>query len=221
MVRKHNNSFTALLIYVDDIMLTGNDGYEIQHVKRHLDHLFKIKDLGSLWFFLRLEVARSKSGRILNQQKYALQLLFDAGLLAAKPATTPMDPSLKLQKEQGTPFCDATTYRRLVGRLLYLTTTRPDISFPVQELREFMANPTDIYYKAATRVFRYIKDSPSKGLFFPADNDLHPSAFSDSDWACCTDTRPSISGFLCFSRPSSCCLEIKETKYSFSKLFLS
>ncbi|XP_061361892.1 uncharacterized mitochondrial protein AtMg00810-like [Gastrolobium bilobum] len=197
-VRFENSSFKALLIYVDDIVLAGDNLAEIRHVKRFLDDEFKIKDLGTLRFFLGLEISRSKQGIVLNQRKYALELLSDSGLLAMKPVSTPMDPSTKLRRDLGSRLQDDGPYRRLVGRLLYLTITRPDITYSVQQLSQFISSPTDIHYTTALRVLKYLKLAPAKGLFFPANNELLLSVFADSDWACCPDTRRSVTGFCMF-----------------------
>ncbi|XP_061370183.1 uncharacterized mitochondrial protein AtMg00810-like [Gastrolobium bilobum] len=171
---------------------------EINMVKRHLDALFCIKDLGPLHFFPGLEVARSKKGLVLNQRKYVLELLNDSGLLGAKSASTPMEPTLRLRQNQGVPYTDPPSYRRLVGSLLYLTNTRPDISFVVQQFSQFVANPMKAHFNAACRVLRYLKGSPAKGLFFPSDNKLQLSAFADADWATCPDTRKSTTEFCVF-----------------------
>ncbi|XP_061365655.1 uncharacterized mitochondrial protein AtMg00810-like [Gastrolobium bilobum] len=196
---KHNSSsFTALLVYVDDIVLAGNNMQEINYVKSFLDQQFKIKDLGYLRFFLGLEISRSKEGIILNQRKYALEILSDAGLLASKPASTPMDATSKLSSDTGTPLADEASYRRLVGRLLYLTTTRPDLAYSVQQLSQYVSKPTEVHMAAALRVLRYIKGSPGTGLFFSSTSALSLSGFADSDWACCPDTRKSISGYCVF-----------------------
>ena len=196
--KKPDGSFTALLIYVDDMLLTGNDQSEIDAVKQTLDRLFKIKDLGQLKFFLGLEVARSSSGISLCQRKYTLELLQDAGLLGCKPLSTPMDPNIRFQKDDGAPFSDPAAYRRLVGQLLYLTTTRPDISYAMTTLSQFLHAPMVSHYRAALRVLRYLKNAPGLGLFFPSDSALHLKGFSDSDWATCPDTRRSITGFCIY-----------------------
>jgi len=124
--------FTTLLVYVDDIILAGNDKEEIDRVKKALNKTFKIKDLGDLRYFLGFEVVRSKKGIMMNQRKYALELLIDAGLLACKPAVTSMYNLVKLSSNGSVPFTDVHAYRRLIGRLMYLTNTRPDITFSVQ-----------------------------------------------------------------------------------------
>jgi hypothetical protein len=195
----HNaNDFTALLIYVDDIILAGTSLVEFQRIKTVLDSNFKIKDLGIVKYFLGLEVAHSKQGITVSQRKYCLDLLADAGLLGSKPALTPLDPSIKLHQDAGKPFTDVSSYRRLVGRLLYLTHTRPDISFATQQLSQFLQKPTVTHYHAACRVIRYLKHNPGRGLLFPRSSEIQILGYSDADWAGCIDTRKSISGYCFF-----------------------
>ncbi|XP_061336488.1 uncharacterized mitochondrial protein AtMg00810-like [Gastrolobium bilobum] len=200
--KQNHDSFTAFLVYVDDIVLDGNDMIEIQDVKGHLDNLFRIKDLGPLRFFLGFEVAHSQRGILLNQRKYTLELLSDGGLTGAKHVSTPMEPTLRLCQNQGAPYHESAANRRLVRRLLYLTNTRPDISFTVQQLSQFVAHPTKPHFDAAIRVLKYLKRSPGKGIFFPSHNSLTLSGFTDADWATCPDTRKSTTGFYVFIRSS-------------------
>jgi hypothetical protein len=124
-------------------------------------------------------------------------LLSDSGFLGTKPVSTPSDPSIKLCNDSNELYLDIPSYRRLIGRLLYLNTTRPYITFITQQLSQFLTKPTLTHYNAATRVLRYLKNNPGRGLFFPRDSSLHISGFSDADWAGCVDTRRSISG-QCF-----------------------
>lgn len=199
MFTKHSNSsFTAILIYVDDLILTGNEFAEIVAIKEFLNITFKIKDLGYLKYFIGLEIARSKARIHLCQRKYALEILFGCGLLAAKPASTPMAKNTRLSKDQGTPMEDPESYKRLIRKLIYLITTRPDLSNAVQQLSQFMTKPTTTHYDAAIRVLRYVKNSPALGLFFPSNLTLQLKAFSDFDWATCLDTRRSVTGFCIF-----------------------
>ena len=128
-LKKTDQSFTVLLVYVNDIILTGDSLYEFHHIKNVLDDLFKIKDLGQLKYFLGIEVAHSKSGISLCQRKYCLDLLSDSGFNCSKPVSTPSDPAIKLHNDSSTPFSDVPAYRRLIGRLIYLNNTRPDITF--------------------------------------------------------------------------------------------
>ncbi|XP_061365823.1 uncharacterized mitochondrial protein AtMg00810-like [Gastrolobium bilobum] len=196
--RKVGSSFTVLLVYVDDVVLSGNSPSEITRVKAFLHEKFKIKDLGPLRYFLGLEVSRTSRGIHLNQHKYALEILSDMGMLATKPSSTPMEPSSRLSRTTGSPLIDEFSYHRLVGRLLYLTTTRPDFCFAVQQLSQFVSCPRDAHHQAALRILKYLKGAPASGLFFPSSPDIQVRAFADSDWACCPDTRRSTAGFCIF-----------------------
>lgn len=120
----------AALIYVDDVILIGNDVNQIEQTKISLDKQFSIKDLGPLKYFLGIEVARTSKGLVLSQHKYTLDILQDSGLKGCRPILFPMEPNLKLDKAEEEEKVDANQYRRLVGRLLYLQVTRPDIAYP-------------------------------------------------------------------------------------------
>jgi hypothetical protein len=161
--KQASDSFTVLLVYVDDIILTGDSLSEISFIKNVLHQAFKIKDLGTLKYFLGLEVAHSQSGISLCQRKYCLDLLNDSGLLCSKPVSTPSDPSIKLHSDSSAAFTDVSTYRRLIGRLIYLNTTRLDITFITQQLSQFLSKPTQTHYNAAIRVLKYLKGSPGRG----------------------------------------------------------
>ena len=162
-----------------------------------LDQTFKIKDLGTLKFFLGLEVARSHRGIHLCQRKYTLNILSDSGMLDSRPTSTPMDYSTRLHATLGAPLSDSSSssYRRLVGRLIYLTYTRPDIAHVVQQLSQYMANPTTAHSQVAFRVLRYLKGTPGSGIFFSANGSPQLKAFNDSDWAGYRDSSRSIIGF--------------------------
>ncbi|MCH80563.1 retrovirus-related Pol polyprotein from transposon TNT 1-94 [Trifolium medium] len=165
----NDKDFTALLVYVDDIILAGTSLVEFDRIKYILNDKFKIKDLGSLKYFLGLEVAQSREGINISQRKYCLDLLKDSGFLGSKPATTPLDPAIKLHHDEGKLYEDISQYRRLIGKLLYLTNTRPDISYATQQLSQFLHKPTVTHYNVACRVIRYLKQNPGKGLFFFPD----------------------------------------------------
>jgi len=145
------------LVYVDDIILASNDTSAISALTILLNQQFKLKDLGPLKYFLGLEVARSDKGISICQHKYALEILEDAGLLACKPAKFPMDQNLKLSSSNGELLPDPTSYRRLVGRLIYLTITCPDLTFAVQHLSQFMQQPRQPHLDAALIPYQILK----------------------------------------------------------------
>ena len=118
-------------------------------------------------------------------------------MLGSRPTSIPMDYSTRLSASMGTPLSEtsASSYRRLIRRLIYLTNTRPDIAHVVQQLNQYMANPTSTHSQATFRVLRYLKGTPGFGIFFATQGTLTLKAFSDSDWARCRDTWRSITGF--------------------------
>lgn len=146
----------------------------------------------------------------MNQRKYTLELLEDTGFLEAKPSSIPFDPNLKLSPTDGELLPDPTSYRRLIGRLIYLTNTRPDISFAVQHLSQFVSKPLVPHYQAATKVLRFLKSSPTKGIYLSASSPLKLCAFADSDWARCPTTRKSITGFCVVLGNSLLCWKSKK-----------
>ena len=184
-----------LVVYVDDIVITGNDQDGITDLKQHLFKHFQTKDLGRLKYFLGIEVAQSRSGIVISQRKYALDILEETGMMGCRPIDTPMDPNVKLLPGQGEPLSNPERYRRLVGKLNYLTVTRPDISFPVSVVSQFMTSPCDSHWEAVVRILRYIKSAPGKGLLFEDQGHEHIIGYTDADWAGSPSDRRSTSGY--------------------------
>ena len=180
---KHSpaGKITILIVYVDDIILTGNCDEEIQKLKSFLAKEFEIKDLGNLKYFLGMEVGRSKRGIVVSQRKYILDLLRETGMLECKPAETPMDHTIKLGTLTGSAPVDKGRFQRLVGKLIYLSHTRPDICFPVSTVSQFMNNPTEEHMSAVYRILRYLKMTPGKGIYFKKALSRNIEIFSDAD----------------------------------------
>lgn len=204
--KRHKESITLLVLHVDDIVITGNDSLEITALKDHLHAHLDIKDLCSLKFFLGIEVALSKAGICLNRRKYVLKLLSDAGMTGCKPFDTPMEQHLKLtsfefDKHTTTtcsdpPLSDPSSFQRLVGCLMYLIITRPDICYAVQRLSEFMKSPKQSHMNAAIRVLGYLKSAPALGILLSAASDLTITAYCDSVWDSCPLSRWSFTGYI-------------------------
>lgn len=187
----------AVLIYVDDVIVAGDDLARITALKSYLDHQFKIKNLGPLKYFLGIEVARSSAGMVLNQRKYVLDILMECELLGCRPASSPMDQKVRFS-EFDPLLDDPAFYRRIVGRLLYLTVTRPDICFAVNTLSQFMHAPRKCHLDAVFHLLRYLKQAPGQGLFLSATASLSLTAYCDADWAGCPITRRSTTGYMVF-----------------------
>ena len=122
----------------------------------------------------------------------------EAGLLGVKPAAVPMDPDLVLTTKGSETLKDPTQFRRLIGKLIYLTITRPDITFAVNTLNQFMQEPTIHHYKTAVRLLHYLKSVPGQGLFFSSQSPLKLVGYCDADWARCPLTRRSVTGYCIF-----------------------
>ncbi|CAH9115704.1 unnamed protein product, partial [Cuscuta europaea] len=188
----------VLIVYVDDIILTGNYCEEIEDLKKKLAQEFEIKDLGELKYFLGMEIARSKKGIVVSQRKYVLDLLHETGMSACRPIDTPIDPNQKLGNvKEGVPV-NIHQYQRLVGRLIYLAHTRPDIAFAVSMVSKFMHNPFQEHLDATYRILRYLKSCPGKGLFFKRSDNRSVEAFTDADYAGSITDRRSTSGYCTY-----------------------
>ncbi|GJZ69683.1 ribonuclease H-like domain-containing protein [Tanacetum coccineum] len=149
-----------LLVYVDDLVITGNNVDEIEKFKRFLSNKFKIKDLGELKYFLGIEALKTAIGLCLNQRKYYLELLHEYGLLACRPVMTPLPENIMLSSEDSNIdkfLSNITNYQKLVEKLIYLTHTRPDISYFVHCLSQHMNAPWKSHFDFAMRVLKYLK----------------------------------------------------------------
>jgi hypothetical protein len=186
-----------MLVYVDDIIITGTHPQLITHMIQLLQKEFPVKDLGSLNFFLGIQVTRSSAGLHLCQSKYVNDLLNRTKMTEAKPAKSPCPSGSQLSKLDGDSLLDPFEYRSVVGALQYCTLTRPDIAFSVNQLCQHMHHPTASHWSAVKRVLRFLKNTLDHGLFYSKTN-LQLNAFCDSDWAGCPDDRRSTSGFAVF-----------------------
>jgi hypothetical protein len=130
-----------------------------------------------------LELAHTTKGIFVSQCKCCLDIIQDNGLLAAKPASFPMESNLKLSRDDGDLLPYPTSYRRLIGWLIYLTLTWPNISFAVQVLSQFMHSPRQPHMAAASCLLQYLKGFPGQGLFYPASSNFKVKALCGSDWA--------------------------------------
>ncbi|XP_041999807.1 uncharacterized protein LOC121749289 [Salvia splendens] len=197
-LKNEDSVFFAVVVYVDDLMAVTNKPEVMKSFKEFLSQFFKFKDLGHPKYFLGLEIARSDQGIMVSQRKYAMALIRDAGLLGCKPSFVHMDPTKRLQQEAGDAMEDSSKYRRQIGRLLCLCITRPDITFVVHNLSQYVSRPCVEHWEASERILRYLKATPGHGLFYSSKAAPTLSIFSDANWAACPDTRRSIIGYCLF-----------------------
>jgi histone deacetylase 1/2 len=172
-----------MLIYVDDIIVASSSPAATAALLKDLSHKFALKDLGDLHYFLGVEVTRVAEGLVLNQAKYAQDLLARVGMVNCQGMPTPLSSSEKISAHQGDLLGpdDSTKYRSIVGALQYLTLTRPDISYAVNKVCQYLHAPTTVYWTAAKRILRYVKHTITVGLTFQKSQSVLVSAFSDAD----------------------------------------
>ncbi|KAL0313239.1 UNVERIFIED_CONTAM: Retrovirus-related Pol polyprotein from transposon RE1 [Sesamum radiatum] len=182
----------------EDIFLSAPDGYSIAAGKVRLK------------YFLGLEIARSMACLSVTQHKYIRDIILDTGLQDSKPAHTPLPMGLKLSAQDVAPLSDPEPYRRLVGRLLYLSFTRPDVSFGAQQLTQFVHQSGQVHMDVALHLVRYLKSCPDQGLFFPSSNPSALTAYYNADWTSCDDSRRSLTGYCIFLGKSLISWKIKK-----------
>ncbi|XP_021715984.1 uncharacterized protein LOC110683885 [Chenopodium quinoa] len=184
------------VVYVDDIILTGSNQDILIDLKSHLHDTFSITDLGELSYFLGIEVSRLSTGIILSQRKFTRELLEICEMDVSRSTKTSLPISVKLSATEGDLYQDPEHYRSLVGKLNFLSHTRPDISFAVQTLSQFMQCPRLAHVKALQHLLRYVAGTIGQGLFLQAAKQVTLQAYSNSDWGACIDSRRSITGYL-------------------------
>ena len=197
-VYRKNGATAYLLLYVDDMILSASTTSLLQHVIQRLHDAFAVKDMGPVRHFLGIHVHRTRDGFFLSQASYAEDLLERAGMENCKPVDTPADAKPKTSASDGKPIDDITAYRSIAGALQYLTITRPDIAYAVQQVCLHMHAPCDVHQTMLKRILRYIKGTPTLGVQLGTAATPTITAYSDADWAGCPDTRRSTSGFCIF-----------------------
>ncbi|CAL2248615.1 unnamed protein product [Prunus armeniaca] len=188
-------SILILSIYVDDIVYTGNDQEMLEDFKKDMKEKYEMTDLGLLHHFLGMGVIQTPTSIFIHQKKYATTLLNRFGLSECKPVSIPLVTSEKLSKDDGSGLASEEQYRRIVGSLLYLTATRPDIMFAASLLARFMHCPTSKHLGTAKRILRYVKGTLDYGLEYVKGKGAVLIGYFDSDWSGSVDDSKSTSGY--------------------------
>ncbi|GJY77331.1 ribonuclease H-like domain-containing protein [Tanacetum coccineum] len=186
-----------LLIYVNDIILTASSSVLLRQIIDYLHKEFDMTDLEALNYFLGISIVRHSTGLFLSQKKYALQLLERAHMVNCNPSWTPVNTDSKLGPD-GVPVQDPTLYRSLAGGLQYLTFTRPNLSYAVQQICLYMHDPRELHFAALKRIMRYVQGTLDLGLHLYASATTSLVGYTDADWAGCPSTRRSTSGYCVF-----------------------
>lgn len=197
-VLNRGKDLAYLLIYVDDIGLTASSTSLLRSIITTLNSEFFMTDIGKLHYFLGIAINRDKNGMFLSQQNYAADIIHQAWMTSCNTSLTPVDTSSKLLAEVGQPVADPTLYRSLVGALQYLTFTRPDIAYVVQQVCLHMHDPREPHLIAIKRIICYIKDTNTHDIQLKPTTTSKITAYTDADWAGCTTTRRSTSGYCVF-----------------------
>ncbi|RVW64066.1 Protease Do-like 1, chloroplastic [Vitis vinifera] len=185
-----------ILVYVDDILVIGCNSEEVQTIINQLNKSFTLKDLGEVDYFLGIQVRHTTEGLHLSQTKYIKDLLCKAKMQFAKSSTTLMTSGLKLSVYGSDPVENGQLYRSIVGALQYVTITRPEISYCVNSVCQFMQNPVESQWKAVKRILRYLSETLDCGLHLRRSSQLNLVGFCDADWATDPYDRRSTSVYL-------------------------
>ena len=198
-VRFANSSTLFVLIYVDDIIITGSSSTAITSLITTLSSHFALKDLGPLHHFLGIEVSTLPSGHLhLSQRRYIQNLLHRTNMLDSNPQPTPMISSLKLPKDATAAVPDPSMFRSVVGALQYALFTRPELTYSVNKVSQFMHSPQEHHWKAVKRILRYLKGTLHHGLLIKCSTNTDLMGFCDSDWGNDIDDRKSTTGYCVY-----------------------
>ncbi|KAL3691662.1 hypothetical protein R1sor_005313 [Riccia sorocarpa] len=190
------NGWTLQHLDVKTAFLNGDDTDNVTQLIRHLKNQFELTDLGIVTNYLRVRFMHLSSGIFMCQQDFLNSLLQEAGLQDCKSATTPMEEGLQLTADTGEESVDGYRYRRLVGKLLYIVNSRPDIAYAVGIVSHYMSNPQRPHQEAVKRILRYLQGTADYGILFKRKSNRVFTGYADADWGGDIDSRRSTSGYL-------------------------
>lgn len=191
-----STSIIYLLVYVDDVIITGSNAPQIQQFIQQLNKVFALKDLGKLHHFSGLQITATTTGLALSQQRYIEDILHRSKMQDSTPISTP-DPNSRLT-HHGEPFHDPTFFRQIMGSLQYATITRPDIAYAINRVCQFMHSPTTHHWQATKRILRYLKGTSHHCLQFKPTTANYLLAYSDAGWISNKEDSRSQYGYAIF-----------------------
>ena len=194
--KTENGDLLIISIYVDDMLVTGSNTRMISEFKKEMADVFEMSYLGHMTYFLGMEISQSSTGIFISQRKYAFDLLKKFKMDRSKAISTPLVQNEKLSKVDKGDEVDPSYYRSLVGSLLYLTSSRPDLMFATSVLSRYMQSPRQIHLRATKRVLRYFKGNYDFGILYTPNENGYLQGFSDNDWAGCPDDMKSTASYV-------------------------
>ena len=205
------------------MIFTSNDDYFIENFKSVMKEEFEMTDMGLLKYFLGIEVDQNENGNFFSQAKYVNELLSRFNMQDSKVEITPTVIGLKLSKEDNSKYFDPSVYKSIVGSLMYLTATRPDIMYDVSLISRFIKKPKEAHWQAAKRILRYVKGTKRYGIFYTISECSNLVGYKDNDWAGSVDDQKSTFGYIfhigsgaiswAFKKQPIVALSIEEAEY--------
>ncbi|GKB15996.1 uncharacterized mitochondrial protein-like protein [Tanacetum coccineum] len=193
-IRRDKGDILLVQVYVDDIIFGSIKKSLCTEFEKMMHKKFQMSSMGELTFFLRLQVKQKEDGIFISQDKYVTEILKKFGFTDVKTASTPMETQKLLLKDEDGEEVDVHLYRSMIGSLMYLTSSRPDIMFAVCACARYQVNPKVSHLHAVKRIFRYLKGQPKLGLWYPKDSPFDLVAYTDSDYAGASLDRKSTTG---------------------------
>ncbi|GJZ76533.1 putative ribonuclease H-like domain-containing protein [Tanacetum coccineum] len=193
-IKKNKSDIMLVQVYVDDIIFGSTTQSMCTEFEDCMHKRFQMSSMGELTFFLGLQVKQQPDGIFISQDKYVADILKKFDFCSIKTATTPIESNKPLVKDEDGVDVDVHVYRSMIGSLMYLTASRPDIMFAVCACARFQVTPKASHLNAVKRIFRYLKHQPKLGLWYPRDSPFELEAFSDSDYGGASLDRKSTTG---------------------------
>eukprot|EP00253_Pinus_taeda_P030339 PITA_30339 len=195
-IKEKYGKFLIFVLYVDDVIFTGNDVYFIENFKAVMKEEFQMTDMGLLRYFLGIEVDQNENGIFISQARYVNEVLGRFNMQECKTSITPTVMGLKLSKEDINKDFDPSLYKSIVASLMYLTATRPHIMFAVSLISRFMERPKEAHWEAAKKIMRYVKGTKRFGILYNVSEHSDLVGYTDSDWAGSVDDRKRTPGYV-------------------------
>jgi hypothetical protein len=193
---RQGRHIVLLILYVDDVFITGSDATLVAIVKTTLQQLFRMVDLGPIEKYLGVEFVPCSEGIFMHQSQYSTALFSEFGMQDCRPSPVPLPEGRTLVSETGTASVDPTRYRQIVGKLLYLTNTRPDLAYSVNLISRFLVNPQQKHLDSALDILRYVQATKDYGILYQKGQDINIQGYTDTDWGSCEETRRSTGGYI-------------------------